>query len=79
VVARGRVLGAGILARNAGEMISLWSLAIARKTPLSVLAGMIVPYPTRSEAGKRAASSFYTGRLFSTRTKAVARFLSRLP
>jgi pyruvate/2-oxoglutarate dehydrogenase complex dihydrolipoamide dehydrogenase (E3) component len=79
VISRGRVVGAGILAPNAGEMISQWSLAIARRTPLSALAGLIVPYPTRSEAGKRAAGSFFAPRLFSARTKSLVRILCRLP
>jgi len=79
VVERGRVIGAGILAPHAGEMISGWGLAIARRVPLSVMAGMIVPYPTRSEAGKRAAGSFYAPRLFGTRTRTVVRALARLP
>ena len=73
------MLAAGILARNAGEMISQWSLAIARKIPLSTLAGLIVPYPTRAEAGKRAAGSFYTPKLFAPRTRALVRFLGWLP
>ena len=57
VVERGRVIGAGILAPHAGEMITAWTLAIARRMPLSALAGLIVPYPTRSEAAKRAAGA----------------------
>jgi pyruvate/2-oxoglutarate dehydrogenase complex dihydrolipoamide dehydrogenase (E3) component len=79
VVSRNRVVGAGILAATAGEMISQWSLAIARRTALSALAGLIVPYPTRSEAAKRAAGSFFAPKLFSDRTKALVRILSRLP
>ena len=79
VVAKGRIVGAGILAPGAGEMIGLWTLAIAARTKLSVLAGLIVPYPTRSEAGKRAAGTFFTGRLFSGRTRQVVRLLARLP
>ncbi|MDB5398729.1 MAG: dihydrolipoamide dehydrogenase [Rhodopila sp.] len=79
VVCRNRVVGAGILAPHAGEMISHWSLAIAQRARLSALAGLIVPYPTRSEAAKRAAASFFAPRLFSARTKALVRFLSRLP
>ena len=35
VVARGRMMGAGILAPNAGEMIGLWSLAIAQRVKLA--------------------------------------------
>ena len=79
IVSGNRVIGAGILATNAGEMIGQWTLAISRKIPLSALAGMIAPYPTRSEAGKRAAGSFFAARLFSQRTKALVRFLGRLP
>jgi len=79
VVSRNRVVGAGILAPHAGEMISQWTLAIAHGTKLSALASLIVPYPTRSEAAKRAAGSFFAPRLFSARTKALVRLLSRLP
>lgn len=79
VVSGKRVIGAGILAPHAGEMISLWSLAIARRVPVSALVGLIVPYPTRSEAGKRAVSSFFAPMLFSARTRTLVRLLARLP
>jgi pyruvate/2-oxoglutarate dehydrogenase complex dihydrolipoamide dehydrogenase (E3) component len=79
VVSKNRIVGAGILAPHAGEMISQWTLAIAQRTKLSALAGLIVPYPTRSEAAKRAVGSFFARRLFSARTKGLVRFLSRLP
>lgn len=74
-----RLVGAGILAPHAGEMITTCSLAIARRTRLSALAGLIVPYPTRSEAVKRAAAGAFTTTLFSERTKMLVRLLSRLP
>ena len=79
VVSGNRVVGAGILAPHAGEMISQWTLAIAQRTKLSTLAGLIVPYPTRAEAAKRAVGSFFAPRLFSTRTKALVRLLSWFP
>jgi pyruvate/2-oxoglutarate dehydrogenase complex dihydrolipoamide dehydrogenase (E3) component len=79
VVAGNRVLGAGIVAPNAGEMIGLWALAIAQRVKLSALASLIVPYPTRSEAGKRAAASFFAPSLFAPRTKSLVRWLTRLP
>jgi pyruvate/2-oxoglutarate dehydrogenase complex dihydrolipoamide dehydrogenase (E3) component len=78
VVARGRVVGAGILAPSAGEMIGTWTLAIAERIRVSRLAGMIVPYPTRAEAAKRAAGNLYAPKLFSARTKRVVRWLQRL-
>jgi pyruvate/2-oxoglutarate dehydrogenase complex dihydrolipoamide dehydrogenase (E3) component len=76
---RGRLLGAGILSRAAGEMIGVYTLAIARRLRLSALAGMIVPYPTRSEAGKRAAGQFFVNSLFSARARRLARLLARFP
>ena len=76
---RGRLLGAGILAPHAGEMIGMWTLAIAQRTSLSVLAGLIVPYPTLAEAGKRAAGSFFMDRLFAAATKRLVRLLAWLP
>jgi pyruvate/2-oxoglutarate dehydrogenase complex dihydrolipoamide dehydrogenase (E3) component len=79
VVHRNRVVGAGILAPHAGEMISQWTLAIGQRTRMSALAGLIVPYPTRSEAAKRAAGSFFAPQLFSARSRALVRLLSRLP
>lgn len=79
VVERGRVIGVGILARNAGEMIGQWTLAIKRDVPLRALAGLIAPYPTRAEAGKRAAGEYFRERLFSWNTKKLARSLARLP
>jgi pyruvate/2-oxoglutarate dehydrogenase complex dihydrolipoamide dehydrogenase (E3) component len=79
VVAGNRVIGAGILAPNAGEMIGLWGLAIARRVKLAALASLIIPYPTRSEAARRAATSFFAPRLFAPRTKSLIRLLIRLP
>jgi len=79
VSARGRVLGAGIVAPHAGEMIGTWTLAISQGTKLSALAGMIVPYPTLAEAGKRAAGTLFTARLFSDTTRWLVRQLARLP
>jgi len=74
---RGRVLGAGIVGPNAGELLLTWSLAIAKKAKLKDIAGLIAPYPTLSEVSKRAAGSFYMRQLFSPRTRRLVRFLAR--
>jgi pyruvate/2-oxoglutarate dehydrogenase complex dihydrolipoamide dehydrogenase (E3) component len=79
VVARNRVLGAGILAPHAGEMIGQWTLAIARRVPLAALVGLIAPYPTRAEAGKRALGSLFAPRLFAPHMKFLVQLLNRLP
>ena len=73
----GRVLGASILGAGAGELILPWALAISQRLKIGALANLIVPYPTRGEAGKRAAGSFYTPALFSPRTRRIVRILAR--
>jgi pyruvate/2-oxoglutarate dehydrogenase complex dihydrolipoamide dehydrogenase (E3) component len=73
----GRILGASILGAAAGDLILPWALAISEKLKIGALANLIVPYPTRGEAGKRAAGSFYTPALFSARTRRIVRFLAR--
>jgi pyruvate/2-oxoglutarate dehydrogenase complex dihydrolipoamide dehydrogenase (E3) component len=57
---RGRILGATIVGAHAGELISLWSLAIAQRLNIRAMTGLVMPYPTLSEAGKRAAIDFFT-------------------
>jgi pyruvate/2-oxoglutarate dehydrogenase complex dihydrolipoamide dehydrogenase (E3) component len=73
----GRILGAAILGAGAGELILPWVLAISQRLKIGALADLVVPYPTRGEAGKRAAGSFYTPRLFSPRTRRLVRLLAR--
>ena len=55
----GRLLGAAIGGKGAGEMISLWTLALTEKMRLSKVAGLVTPYPTLSDASRRAALEFY--------------------
>lgn len=74
---RGKVLGVTIVGPHAGEAINLWCLVIARRLPLSAVAGMIMPYPTLSEISKRAAGNHYAPQLFSDRVRAVVRFVQR--
>ena len=74
---RGRILGAGIVGRNAGDLIQSWTLAIQNKMKIGAMASVIAPYPTRGEASKRAAGSYYTKSLFSDRTRRIVKFLAR--
>jgi pyruvate/2-oxoglutarate dehydrogenase complex dihydrolipoamide dehydrogenase (E3) component len=73
----GRVVGASILGAGAGDLILPWALAISQKLKIGALANLIVPYPTRGEASKRAAGCYYTPTLFSPRTRRLVRFLAR--
>jgi pyruvate/2-oxoglutarate dehydrogenase complex dihydrolipoamide dehydrogenase (E3) component len=79
IVARksGRILGASILGAHAGELIQPWILAIAQGLKIGAFAGMIAPYPTLAEAGKRAAGSYFIPKLFNDRTRRIVRFLTR--
>ena len=75
---RGKILGASILGAQAGELIQSWTLAIAQGIKISAMAGTIAPYPTRGEAGKRAAAGFYAGKMSSRWTQGLVRLLLRL-
>lgn len=74
---KGKILGASIVGEGAGDLIQMISVAMTNKVKISGLAQIISPYPTRSEAVKRAASSFYTDAIFGKKAKAVAGFLTR--
>ena len=56
---KGRILGVTIAGHDAGEMINIWSLAVSRKMSVKDIAGYVAPYPTMSEIGKRAATTFF--------------------
>lgn len=75
---RGRILGAGIAAAHAGELIQPWTLAIQNGLGIGAMASVVAPYPTLGEASKRAAGSYYTATLFGERTRAIVRLLARL-
>lgn len=65
-----RILGATIVARHAGEMISEVTVAMAGKVGLGKLADVIHPYPTQAEAIKRVADTYNRTRL-TPRAKAL--------
>ncbi|MBL4907745.1 MAG: hypothetical protein JKX94_09870, partial [Sneathiella sp.] len=76
VTKKGKILGAGIVGMQAGELIQPWALAITGKLKISSMASYISPYPTLGEVNKRAAGSFYTPKLFSAKTRKIVKFLS---
>jgi pyruvate/2-oxoglutarate dehydrogenase complex dihydrolipoamide dehydrogenase (E3) component len=58
-----RILGATVVARHAGEMISELSLAMGNRLGLGALARTIHPYPTQTEALKKVGDAYYRTRL----------------
>lgn len=75
----GKILGAGIAAEHAGEMIGLWCLAIAKGMTFLDIAGLTLPYPTLGETGKQAAGQWYAAKIFSGKIRRLVRFLQKLP
>ena len=63
---RGRMLGATIVGAGAGELIATWALAISQRVNIRAFPGIIMPYPTLAEIGKRAAITYFTPSLTST-------------
>ncbi len=75
---RGKVLGATIVGAAAGELITAWTLAVVRGLNVRVFAGIVVPYPTLAEIGRRAALGFFTPRLTSVWVRRLLGLLRRL-
>jgi pyruvate/2-oxoglutarate dehydrogenase complex dihydrolipoamide dehydrogenase (E3) component len=61
----GKIIGATIVGAQAGELITAWTLAIAQGLNIRALTSIVVPYPTLSEIGKRAAIDYFTPSLTS--------------
>lgn len=72
-----RILGATIVARHAGEMISEVTTAIVGKLGLSKLSSVIHPYPTQAEGIKKAADA-YRRTLLTANTKRLLGLLTKL-
>lgn len=72
---RGRLLGAAIVGRQAGDLIQPWILAMTAKLRVQTMTSMIAPYPTRGEINKRVAGEVFAPLLFSKTTRRLVRLL----
>ncbi len=72
-----QILGATIVARHAGEMISEVTMAIVGKLGLNTLSNVIHPYPTQAEGIKKAADA-YRRTLLTAKTKRLLGLLAKL-
>ncbi|MBL4870074.1 MAG: FAD-dependent oxidoreductase [Robiginitomaculum sp.] len=79
IIARknGTILGGSIVGEHAGELIQMIGLAIANKLKIIAFTKMISPYPSRGEAVRRAASSWYTEAVFSPKSKTLAGLMAK--
>lgn len=66
----GRIVGATIVGRDAGDLVSEISVAMAGKLSLGALGSVIHPYPTRAEAIRKAGDAWNRRRL-TPRAKAL--------
>ena len=72
---KGRILGATIVGAQAGELIATWVLAIAQGLNIKAMTDIILPYPTLSEIGKRAAIDYFTPKLTSPMLRRIIAFM----
>ncbi len=63
VAKNGKILGCGIAGTQAGELINLFSFAIANNLKIGSLLKFIAPYPTLGEMAKRIGVEFYRDKL----------------
>jgi pyruvate/2-oxoglutarate dehydrogenase complex dihydrolipoamide dehydrogenase (E3) component len=73
---RGRILGAGIVGAQAGELIHPWVLAMTKGLRISAIAGMVAPYPTLGDANRRAALSYFSNLASNRLVRNVIRLIS---
>ena len=72
---KGRILGATIVGAQAGELIATWVLALTQGLNIKAMTGIVLPYPTLSEIGKRAAIDYFTPKLTSQMVRRIIRFM----
>lgn len=79
VVHKGKILGASIVGEGAGEIVQLVGYAMSNKLGVQSLTNFISPYPTRTEVVKRAASAYFTPKVFGKSAKRLVGLLQRIP
>lgn len=75
--AKERILGVGIVGADAGEHLALWQLALKQGLKVGDVAGLVMPYPVRSEVSKRAAVTQLLKGLGNPWLGRILRFLRR--
>lgn len=73
----GKIAGVTIVGPHAGELITAWTLAVDQGLKIGSWLSLVVPYPTLSETGRRAALGFYASSLTSPWLRRMIAFLRR--
>ncbi len=79
IIRKGKLVGASIVGEGAGDMIQLVGYAMSNGMKLQSLTNFISPYPTRTEAVKRAASAHFTDAVFGKPARTLVSLLQRIP
>ena len=74
---KGVVVGASIVGTHAGELVTIWALAISQQLNVRAVAELIVPYPTLTEVAKRAAIGYFTPSLTRPLLRRIITFMRR--
>ncbi len=74
----GKLLGATVVGDHAGDLIGEFAVLLAAVMPLSRLADVVHPYPTRAEAVRRI-GDLYNRRRLTPRAARLLRAIARLP
>ncbi|WP_164116121.1 FAD-dependent oxidoreductase [Sphingorhabdus sp. Alg239-R122] len=74
----GKVLGATIVGKHAGDQLLPWSMAIKGKSSTFGIAALILPYPNRSEHSKDVAFKSDEAKVFNKWSRGWAGFLAKL-
>jgi pyruvate/2-oxoglutarate dehydrogenase complex dihydrolipoamide dehydrogenase (E3) component len=75
--AKGVILGATIVGKGGGELITPWTLALSQGLKLKDMAGIIIPYPTYSEVSRRAAITSFAPLATRASVRRLIGFLRR--
>jgi len=75
---KGKLLGATLVARHAGEMISELTLAMTQSAKLGALGEVIHPYPTQAEVIRKAADLYNRKRLTPSRKRLLQKVFAWL-
>ena len=75
---KGRILGVTIVGPHAGDLVAPWVLAMRQGLKIGAMVDLVLPYPTLSEASRRAAVQSLVPKLRSPWVGRMLRFLRKL-
>jgi len=74
----GTILGCTIVGAEAGELLQLWVVALAKDIKIGDITSLVLPYPTLSELSKRVAYAYYLPTLKKGWLRSIIGLLRRL-